>query len=49
MNRHSRRTVGRAVLVIACLAYFATITVIGQVSEGNPIPEPPARLHDARR
>ncbi len=49
MNRHSRRTAARAALVAACVGFFAAITVIGQVSDGNPVPDPPALLLDVQR
>lgn len=49
MNGIHWRTARRAALVIACAAFFATIAVIGQVADGNPVPQAPRLLLDARR
>lgn len=48
MNRITWCQARRTVLVLSCAAFFATITVIGQVAEPGPIPEPPSRLLEAR-
>ncbi len=48
MNRITWCQARRTALVLACVAFFATITVIGLFADPNPVPEPPARLLAAR-
>lgn len=38
MNRSLWRRTRRAALVVSCVAYFATLAVIGQVAEGDRFP-----------
>lgn len=49
MNGLHWRTARRAALLTACVAFFAAIAIIGQVADGNPVPQPPGLLLDARR
>jgi hypothetical protein len=48
MNGSTWRRARRTALVVACLAYFATISVIGQVADGNAVPETPTFLLERR-
>ena len=38
MNRSTWRRARRTALVVACVGYFATMAVIGQVAEGDRFP-----------
>ena len=49
MNRFTWQQIRRTTLVLSCAAYFTTLTVIGQVAEGDPAPEVPTRLVEAAR
>jgi len=44
MNRIRWRRARRTALVVACVGYFATLAVIGQVAEGDPAPQQPTVL-----
>ena len=44
MNRTRWRRARRTALVVACVGYFATLAVIGQVAEGDPPPPAPPVL-----
>ena len=41
MNRSTWRRARRTALVVACVGYFATMAVIGQVAEGDHYPVGP--------
>ncbi|GAA3544049.1 hypothetical protein AFL01nite_27950 [Aeromicrobium flavum] len=49
MNHIDWQRVRRTALVLACATYFGTLTVIGQVADGGPVPEPPAQRVEASR
>ncbi|HPU12298.1 MAG TPA: hypothetical protein PLQ19_00740 [Aeromicrobium sp.] len=44
MNRIHWRFAGRAAVVLSCVTFFATITVIGQVAEPQPVSNPPVHF-----
>lgn len=39
MNRFTWQQIRRTALVLACAAYFTTLAVIGQIAEGDRVPE----------
>ncbi len=49
MNRIHWRSVSRAALVLSCATFFATITVIGQVADPQPVSQTPTHFINAGR
>lgn len=44
----SWRSVARAALVVSCIAYFATLAVVGLVADGSQMPAVPAHMQAHR-
>lgn len=49
MNRSTWRRARRTALVVSCLGYFAALTVVGQVADGETVPDRPVSWLEARR
>lgn len=49
MNRSTWHRARRTALVVSCIGYFATFAIIGQVADGDRLPEHPASSIEARR
>ncbi|MFO6452910.1 MULTISPECIES: hypothetical protein [unclassified Aeromicrobium] len=48
MNRFTWQQARRTALVLSCATFFTTVTVIGQVADPGPAPDPTHRLAQAR-